>query len=278
MSKADISTTPIRSRRAVLAGIASAAAMPIVAAVPNNAVAFADPIFAALDTFRRVDAEFFAADGDDILDEVGERHHAAVKTMLRTRPTTPAGLAALTTWAREQVDYLHANASAWYSEDICTLVATIDDATRGMSGLKPWSPPSPAAAVAADPIYAAIERHMDLTKAYNAAWEVRAGFKDFGKMTEDEKAQLRQFNDATDAAHLPLEAAALDLINTVPTTQAGIIAALRYIQIQHGKGGEHMVEGRWEDENGERDIDWLDDWLKTLIESVSAVGGKGAQS
>jgi len=37
MSKADPRSTPIRSRRAVLAGIASAAALPIVAAVPTAA-------------------------------------------------------------------------------------------------------------------------------------------------------------------------------------------------------------------------------------------------
>ena len=40
MSKADVSTTPIRSRRAVLAGIVSAAAaLPIAAAVPTAAMA-----------------------------------------------------------------------------------------------------------------------------------------------------------------------------------------------------------------------------------------------
>jgi hypothetical protein len=37
MSKADLCTTPIRSRRAVLAGIASAAAIPVAAAVPAAA-------------------------------------------------------------------------------------------------------------------------------------------------------------------------------------------------------------------------------------------------
>ena len=39
MSKADVSTTPIRSRRAFLAGIAVTAVMPIAAAVPAGAAA-----------------------------------------------------------------------------------------------------------------------------------------------------------------------------------------------------------------------------------------------
>ena len=42
MSKADISTTPIRSRRAVLAGIVSAAALPVVAAIPTAALPGSD--------------------------------------------------------------------------------------------------------------------------------------------------------------------------------------------------------------------------------------------
>ena len=48
MSQADISTTPIRSRRAVLAGIASASALPSAVGIPATALAArlaADPIF-----------------------------------------------------------------------------------------------------------------------------------------------------------------------------------------------------------------------------------------
>jgi hypothetical protein len=52
MSKADVSTTLIRSRRAVLAGLASAAALPIAAALPTNAEQSADPIFAAIEKHR----------------------------------------------------------------------------------------------------------------------------------------------------------------------------------------------------------------------------------
>jgi hypothetical protein len=130
-----------------------------------------------------------------------------------------------------------------------------------------------AAAPAPDPIYAVIETHKDRVKAYDAAWKVRSKFKDFGEITEDEKAQLRQLDDATDAAHLPLEAAALDLIDTVPTTQAGIIAALRYARTQRAADGEYMVEGWWTYEDGsERDIDWIDAWLETLIDAVDELG------
>jgi hypothetical protein len=108
----------------------------------------------------------------------------------------------------------------------------------------------PTAALTAptdDPIYAAIELHKDLAKRFDAAWEVRTRCKDFGE-TAEEKAHVQNLNDAIDEIGLPLEAAAMDLFNTAPTTHAGIIAAIRYIRIQHGNGGDHMVQG-WLENN-----------------------------
>jgi hypothetical protein len=136
MSKADNSNTPIRSRRAVLAGIASAAALPIVPAVAGAAPV--DPIFAAIAIYRQANAACVAVHGD-IPDDLGDRRWESNEAVMRTRPTTPAGLAALTTWARERADWLRAN---WTEGggDFCTVSATIDDAVRGMSGLQPWSP------------------------------------------------------------------------------------------------------------------------------------------
>ena len=124
------------------------------------------------------------------------------------------------------------------------------------------------AAPAVDPIHAAIKCHSDLAKICDAAWKVRGRCKDFGTLTEAEEAEIRKLNDAVDEAHLPLEAAAEDLCNTVPTTTAGLIAALFYMRIQHRNNGDHMVQGWMEDEFGERYIDWRDAWLETLIQAV----------
>jgi hypothetical protein len=109
----------------------------------------ADPIFAAIDAFRRADASCVAVHGD-LPDELMDQRGDAYSVVLRTRPTTPAGLAALTTWARERVAWFCANGTCLDDEDFGTLAATIDDATRGMSGLEPWSPPSPAASAHPD--------------------------------------------------------------------------------------------------------------------------------
>ena len=112
------------------------------------------------------------------------------------------------------------------------------------------------AAAEPDPIYAAIERHKDLAKTYDAAVKVRGRFKDFGTLTEAEEARLGELNDALDEAHLPLEAAAMDLFNTHPTTQDGITTALFYMRLQCRNDGMHMIQGLFEDEDGERYIDW----------------------
>src|SRR5258706_16474403 len=102
---------PEATRRRFLsraAGVAAGGAVLAPASPPASAMD--DPIFAAIDAFRRSDASCVAVHGD-IPDDLMDLRHAAYSVVLRTRPNTPAGLAALTTWAREQANWLRANAS-----------------------------------------------------------------------------------------------------------------------------------------------------------------------
>jgi hypothetical protein len=55
----------------------------------------------------------------------------------------------------------------------------------------------------ADPIYAAIERHRDLAKICDAAWKVRAKCKDFGTLTEAERAHVLKLSDAVTPVRKP---------------------------------------------------------------------------
>src|SRR5665811_1157107 len=132
MSKADICSIPIRSRRAVLAGIASAAAMPI-AGIPNTAAATTDPIFAAI-----------------------ARHKAA--------------------------------AAKW-----------------------------------------------------DVAVNIRACFPDgAAPMTVEQRDERDELDDAVDDAWIPCRQAGIDLINSKPTTPAGIVAAIAYVRIQMRDDGTYM--------------------------------------
>ena len=91
----------------VSVGSLAAVAMPI----STTAGSPADPIYAAIDAFHRADAAVNAVEGD-IPDELGDQCHEAYLAVVRTRPITPAGLAALTSWVRESAFILIARLTA----------------------------------------------------------------------------------------------------------------------------------------------------------------------
>ena len=179
MTQADsvLSTPPTNTsvdptRRRFITIVAAGAAAIATTSPAMAGVAEPDPNYAAFDAFRRAHALFFAEFDGDIPDEIGDQYGDACSVMRRTRPTTPAGLAVLTTWAREQADWLCANSSVLHSEDYCALAASIDDAARGMSGLEPWSPPPamPLARVLPHPdaeLVVAIERYYEVSREYD---------------------------------------------------------------------------------------------------------------
>jgi hypothetical protein len=123
---------PTRRRfLSVTAGGAAALAMPSAADAEQSA----DPIFVAIDAHRRADAACVAVDGD-IPDELGDQCHKAFLAVVRTRPVTPAGLAALTTWVRELTDWLCANSSTLPDEEQRAIAAAVDDAVKALRGAK----------------------------------------------------------------------------------------------------------------------------------------------
>jgi hypothetical protein len=139
-----------------------------------NSIAL-DPIFAAIDAWRRADDAVVAVPyGVNI--ELGDQCHEAYLAVIRTRPITPAGLAALTSWVREHADWLCANSTVLTGEGLCALTDAIDNATRGMSGLEPWSPPPAAALIGRHidaPLLVLAEEHAAASKEYDrleAVW------------------------------------------------------------------------------------------------------------
>jgi hypothetical protein len=211
-------------------GTLAVAAMPTAA--PDSACAV-DPIYAAIDAFRRADALCVAVHGD-IPDELGDQRFDAYSVVLRTRPTTPAGLAALTTWAREQADWLCANGSVLYGDDLCTLTAAIDDATRGMSGLAPWSPPIVAAA-ATDPAFALISEKLAADVAHGKACDALSDAEERYGFHSD---AVEEAQDNSGAACHAADEVGWRLARTVPTTLAGVAAVLRFANEVEDAGNE----------------------------------------
>jgi hypothetical protein len=82
-----------------------------------------------------------------------------------------------------------------------------------------------------DPIYAAIERHKETAAIWDTAVTASSGFNDFDT-TDEQRRQRDLVEDAEHAAWQACDQAGIDLVTTEPTTPAGIIAAIRHVQIQ----------------------------------------------
>jgi TrbM len=125
------------------------------------------------------------------------------------------------------------------------------------------------AAPTIDPIYAAIKRHKACAVKLDAAVHVRARFNDC-QMNDEQKRQFQILVDTIDQATERCEAAGIDLFNTAPTTPAGIVAAIRYIQIQYRNDGAHMPCGEMQAADGTECGDWLECFLDTLAGAAAA--------
>jgi hypothetical protein len=140
----------------------------------------------------------------------------------------------------------------------------------------------PAAVDAAtDPIFAAIERHKQAAAVWDAAVDVRSNFNDLD-MTDEQWEQLDELDDAVEDAWRPCEQAGIDLLNTEPTTHAGIVAAIAYIRIQILDDGTYMPH-RMEFEftpgsagDAKETIAWIDAFLHTIARSTAALANGGA--
>jgi hypothetical protein len=134
----------------------------------------------------------------------------------------------------------------------------------------------PTAAV--DPIYAAIEQHKQTCTVWDAAVDVRSNFEDLD-MTEEQREQRDELDVAVEDAWMPCRQAGLDLINTEPTTPAGIIAAIAYIRSQMRDDGTYMPHHLILDTGGDAQdtMGWIDAFLDTIAKAAAALD-KAARS
>jgi hypothetical protein len=142
--------------------------------------------------------------------------------------------------------------------------------------------PARASAPAADPIYAAIERHKAAGVPWDVAIDVRAEFPEFPRpMTDEQHEQRDELDDAVDEARVILEQAGLDLINTPPTTAAGVTTAIRYMQRQMRTDGTYMpyeIEFEFDEGymgDGGQVLGWIDVWLDALAAAATELDGAG---
>jgi hypothetical protein len=133
--------------------------------------------------------------------------------------------------------------------------------------------PAIAAPHVTDPIYAAIDKHKAAAAAWDAVMSVRARYDE----ADDDETQRLQ--DAADEAWEPCEGAAFDLLNTTPTTLAGIVTAIRYIIVQMSDDGTFMPHHIEYDNGGDAQdtMGWIDAFLDTIADAAAALD-KAVQS
>jgi hypothetical protein len=88
---------------------------------------------------------------------------------------------------------------------------------------------APSQGIEGDPIFAVIERHRKACREHNEAVDTHMDFEEVG-MTGEKLEKYNSLVAETAAAYDELEDAGLDLINTRPTTLAGIFALCQYIK------------------------------------------------
>ena len=162
-----------------------------------------------------------------------------------------------------------------------TVAAGASVASVGTLAVAAIATGAPPAALAVDPIYAAIERHKAACVPWDAAIDVRAEFPEGPHpMTDEQWEQRDALDDAVDEARVILQQAGLDLINTAPTTATGIATAIRYMQRQMRTDGTYMpydIEFEFDDlyeGDGGVVLAWIDVFLNTIADAA----GKAVQS
>jgi len=131
-----------------------------------------------------------------------------------------------------------------------------------------------------DPIYAAIEQHKAACVPWDTAISVR------GSYDESDDNETQRLDDAQDEAWEAVEQAGIDLITTGLTTPAGIITAVRYIQIQMRDDGTYMPQGiEFEYSDGSAGdsraaMGWIEAFLDTIADAATKLDqpGKAVQS
>ena len=162
-----------------------------------------------------------------------------------------------------------------------TVAAGASVASVGTLAVAAIATGAPPAALAVDPIYAAIERHKAAAAIWDAAVTARARFPDTD-MNDEQAEQCDLLDESREIAWEPCEQSAIDLINTAPTTLAGIVAAIQYARIQMQDDGTFMPHGL-EYENGgdaQETMGWIDAFLDTLADAATELdlSGKAVQS
>ena len=88
----------------------------------------------------------------------------------------------------------------------------------------------PGLAAASDPIYAVIEQHRKAARDHIEAARIQFAYEEHGGKRGERREEYERLYAATGTAYDEMDETGCTLVNTRPTTLAGILAHCRYIE------------------------------------------------
>jgi hypothetical protein len=232
-------TAPVDTTRRRFLTVAAAGAMSVAAVsatalpleVDTELVRAAQDLVAVEQAIDDLCRKYDEADGRDDYRALEDRRNENIATLITVQATSAAGIQAKAASLRLRAMIAdqdqHQQISVSLADDLVVLRPEALMAAASVTVLA--LPTTRAAAPVVDPIYEVIERHRKACREHNEALDIHMAFEESG-MEGEKLAKYKRLVAATDAAYDELEEAGLDLINTRPTTPAGIVALCQYIK------------------------------------------------
>ena len=117
---------------------------------------------------------------------------------------------------------------------VAAVASVAGAASLAAAAMAPNVPQAVTMPIGPDPIHDVIERHRKAVSEHNAALDIHCAFEECGMQGEN-LAKYKRLTAEAAAAYDRMELAGLDLINTLPTTLAGILALCKYIEPLFGE-------------------------------------------
>jgi hypothetical protein len=104
-----------------------------------------------------------------------------------------------------------------------------------LAGMAPNVPQAVTVPIGPDPIYAVIEAHRKATREHIEAVRIQFAYEEEGGIKGERRQEYNRLVALTNAANDAMDEAGCSLVNTGPTTLAGILALCRYIKPLFGE-------------------------------------------
>jgi len=113
---------------------------------------------------------------------------------------------------------------------VAAAASAVGAGTLAAAAMAPDVPKAVTAPIGQDPIHAVIERHRKAAREHIEAVRIQFAYEEHGGIQGERREEYERLVALTDTAYYAMDEAGCALVNTRPTTLAGILALCRYIE------------------------------------------------